>query len=283
MVSILLKFVKSQAGMRRSASGVILKAGIFIILPLSFIFLPGRAEAAISNPAPLFRALSFSEKIPILMYHYIETAPASSTLKGLYLNPNIFEGQLKEIEKEKYNSVFVSEVARSLSSKKNLPANSLALTFDDGYEDFYTTAWPLLKKYKIKATVYIIINALDKPGYLTRAQLEEISASEFVEIGSHTFNHPDLKTLNGKKADYEITKSRKALEALTNKPVLSFCYPYGRYNNYDLRLASRAGYLTALTTAAGTSHRPSELMFLTRLRPGERNGKEFSAWLKTRF
>jgi peptidoglycan/xylan/chitin deacetylase (PgdA/CDA1 family) len=223
----------------------------------------------------------YYQDIPILMYHYVEDAPTSSTLKGLYLEPEIFESQLQEINAAKYNNYFVSEIAKSLISKNPLPKDSLVLTFDDGYEDFYTNVYPLLKKYKIKATLYVIINALDKPGYLTKAQVREMAGSAYVEIGSHTFNHLDLKTLNNRKTSFEIVKSKKILENISGQPVLSFCYPYGRYNNNDLKLASQAGYLASLTTEAGTIHYQSDMQILSRLRPGNRSGAEFTAWLKS--
>ncbi|MHB8903774.1 MAG: polysaccharide deacetylase family protein [Patescibacteria group bacterium] len=285
MIATLLKSVKTNNLITNLTNNLVKNIKInssfyvfFIVFFLFSVFLVNPAKASIFN-----LKLSSAQNIPILMYHYIEPAPASSTLKGLYLDPAIFRSQLNEIKKDNYNSVFVSEAANSLISKKSLPKNSLALTFDDGYEDFYMTVFPLLKKCKIKATVYVIINALDKPGYLTKNQLRELANSEYIEIGSHTFNHPDLTTLNQFKSEYEIIKSKKALEDIINKPVLSFCYPFGRYQNYDVKLASRAGYLAALTTASGVSHNKSELMALTRLRPGARSGQEFSNWLKSLF
>lgn len=275
MISTLLKFVKSI----NLAQIIKIKSSfyaVFVVFLLFFLVLANYANASVFNLKS-----SFSRNVPILMYHYIETAPASSTMKGLYLDPAIFKSQLNEIKKEKYNSVFVSELANSLISKKSLPNNSLALTFDDGYEDFYTIVYPLLKKCKIKATVYVIINALDKPGYLTKEQLKELAGNEYVEIGSHTFNHLDLMTLNKYKAEFEIVKSKKYLETITNKPVLSFCYPYGRYNNYDVKLASRAGYLASVTTKTGTIHYQSGIQTLTRLRTGAEDGQKFLNWLKS--
>ncbi len=277
MIAILLKFVKVSNLAKKMKKNSYFSAVFTIFLLFSF-FIVNPVKASVLNLKS-----SSSQNILILMYHYIELAPASSTLKGLYLDPSIFKSQLNEIKNENFNDVFVSEVANSLISKKSLANNSIALTFDDGYEDFYTNVFPLLKKCKIKATLYVIINALDTPGYLTREQLKELSNSEYVEIGSHTFNHPDLTTLNQFKSEYEIIKSKKALEDIINKPVLSFCYPFGHYSEYDAKLAAQAGYLASVTTANGVSHDKSELMTLTRLRPGARNGSEFSTWLKSLF
>lgn len=225
------------------------------------------------------RKLPNSQKIPILMYHYIDQAPATSSLPGLYLKPLIFENQLKEIKAAGYNPLFISEIALDLKNKQTLPQKSLALTFDDGYQDFYTQAWPLLKKYNIKATLYVIINALDKPGYLKTSELKELAQSGLIEIGSHTFNHPNLKTLNARQANYEINLSRQALAKLSGGPILSFAYPYGLYNNDDLKISAKAGYLAAVSTNPGSQQSPINLMSLNRLRPNERQGSDFIKWL----
>lgn len=223
--------------------------------------------------------LGYYQAVPILMYHYIENAPARTKMAGLYLDPKIFESQISEINKEKINSVFVSEFAKTLILKKTLSSRSVILTFDDGYEDFYSIVYPLLKKYKVKATVYVIINALDKPGYLTKEQVRELANSEYVEIGSHTFNHLNLKNLNEKKAIFEIVNSKRALENISGKAILSFCYPFGLYQDFDIKLASSAGYLASVSTHSGFLHSQREIQTLTRLRPGERSGTEFKKWL----
>ena len=221
MIATLLKFVKTNNQPKNIKIKSSFYTIFFILFLLSFFFVTS-VNASVAN----FKSSS-SQNIPILMYHYVELAPATTTLQGLYLDPTIFKSQLNEIKRENFNNVFVSEVANSFILKKSLANNSIALTFDDGYEDFYTNVFPLLKKCKIKATLYVIINALDTPGYLTRKQLKELADSEYIEIGSHTFNHPDLTTLNQFKSEYEIIKSKKALEDIVNKPVLSFCYPFG--------------------------------------------------------
>lgn len=224
---------------------------------------------------------SIFQNIPILMYHYVEDAPATTTLKGIYLDPIIFENQLQDIQSGKFETVFVSEIARSIINKNPLSDKSIALTFDDGYEDFYTTIFPLLKKYKIKATVYVIINALDKKGYLTKEQVRELSRSEFVEIGSHTYNHLDLNNLNKRRASSEIVDSKKALENISGKPVFTFCYPYGHFQEYDVKLASAAGYLGSVTTRSGINHSQNNIQTMTRLRPGVRKGQKFLNWLNS--
>lgn len=225
-----------------------------------------------------FRA-GFTELAPILMYHYVEEPKATTTLKGLYLRPDIFENQLQELSQAGYQTVFVSEIAAELKAKKTIPAKTLALSFDDGYEDFYSIVFPLLKKYQVKATLYVIINKLDQPGYLTRGQAKELAASNLVEIGSHTFNHPDLRQKKFKDANFEISESRKILEQITGRPVLTFAYPFGYYNLESLKIVSSAGYLAAVSVNPGSRQAPDNLWLLNRLRPNDRQGQEFLNWL----
>ncbi|MFA5155299.1 MAG: polysaccharide deacetylase family protein [Patescibacteria group bacterium] len=221
--------------------------------------------------------------VPILMYHYIETAPATTALPGLYVPPAIFEDQLRLISQHKYNTLFISELASAIHNDSTLPSCSLALSFDDGYEDFYTQAFPRLKAYSLKGTLYVIINRLDTPGYLTRQQVREMAESGLVEIGSHTFNHPDLRAKKLKDADFEIRYSREELAKISGRPVTTLAYPYGYFNEIDEGLASSSGYLAAVSVNPGALQDKSDLWALKRLRPGQRTGAEFITWLDRWF
>jgi len=230
------------------------------------------------NQAPVKTAAA--GKLPILMYHYIEIPPAKTALPGLYLDPEIFAKQLEFIQKQGYKTMFVSELARQIKDGKTDFKKEISLTFDDGYKDFYTQAFPLLKKYQTKATLYVIINRLDQPDYISRAELKELARSGLVEIGSHTFNHPDLKTLDERRTSFEIETSRHYLSQLTGQPTLTFAYPFGRYDQADLKLAAQAGYEAAVSTDPGSWQGKYNLMALKRLRPGNRQGEAFKNWLE---
>lgn len=219
-------------------------------------------------------------ELPILMYHYISPVPKNSSLPGLYLDPKIFAQQLEIINSQGYQSVFMAEVPEIIKSRPR-EEKYIALTFDDAYEDFYAQAWPLLKKYNIKSTLYVIVNSLGQPGYINQGQLQELANSNLVEIGSHTFNHPNLQTLDHKKAEHEIVSSRQALGALIGKNISSFAYPFGLYKTDTLDIVRQADYFTAVSTAAGSGHDLDNMLNLKRLRPNSRQGKEFKHWLET--
>jgi peptidoglycan/xylan/chitin deacetylase (PgdA/CDA1 family) len=231
------------------------------------------SSAASSTPV-------FSERLPILMYHYVEIPPATTTLPNLYMKPEVFENQLQEMKKLGYSTIFMSVVATSLNKEKSLPKKSIALTFDDGYRDFYTNVFPLLKKYQIKATVYVIINALGQNNYLTKDQTKEMASSGLVEIGSHTFNHLDLRKLKKKDAVFEINYSRQALAKISGQSIMTFAYPFGYYDSRALDIVHSAGYSAAVSVKSGLIQSKNNIFLLNRVRVNNLLGQKFGQWLE---
>lgn len=218
-------------------------------------------------------------RVPILMYHYIE-APGSTTLPWLYESPEIFEAQLRTLANECYNSVFATDAANAVRGEARLPSKPIAITFDDGYDDMYTNAFPLLKKYGMKGTMYIIVNALDTPGYLTRDQVREMADSGFVEIAAHTMNHVDLSKSSDRTAYYEIAGSKSELEGIIGKPVTTFAYPYGFFASRDEAICRQAGYAGCVSTYPGQVQTFAKRYSIYRLRPGYRVGPALINWLE---
>jgi peptidoglycan/xylan/chitin deacetylase (PgdA/CDA1 family) len=106
----------------------------------------------------------------------------------------------------------------------------VTLTFDDGWTSQYTNAFPLLKKYGLKATFYILSGELtDQPDYMTAAQVKALYAGGN-EIASHTVNHPDLTTLGATKLNNQLLNSQTKLQSVIGAAVLNFASPYGAYN-----------------------------------------------------
>jgi peptidoglycan/xylan/chitin deacetylase (PgdA/CDA1 family) len=221
-------------------------------------------------------------KIPILMYHYVENVKdKKDTIRiGLNTPPKIFEEQLTTILKNEYTPVTQTEIIDFLKNKSEMPNKPIAITFDDGYEDFYTVAFPILKKYQVKATIYIIVDFLDYPNYMTRGQLDEIANSDLVEIGSHTLNHIYLKTANKNLAEKEIDESKKLLESYIQREIKSFAYPYGAFNEDAKNIVEESGYQSAVSVIPGINQSLSNEYFLYRLRPGFRTDNELIKFLE---
>jgi peptidoglycan/xylan/chitin deacetylase (PgdA/CDA1 family) len=219
-------------------------------------------------------------RVPVLMYHHIAIAPEATTLPGLYHSPAIFESQLVSLQNNCYQTVFIRDLARALDGSESLPSQSLALTFDDGYDDIYLYAFPLLKKYQMKGTMYIIVNALDTPGYLTKEQVREMADSGYVEIASHTLNHANLSQSSYSQAYYQIIDSKKELEKIIGRTVDDFAYPYGYFTSRDEQLCGIAGYLSCVSTYPGDVQNLLNRYSLYRLRPGYRVGPALLSWLE---
>ena len=214
--------------------------------------------------------------LPILMYHYVEdTMPKQSLIrKKLTINPKIFEEQLKSLSDAGFKFYFVRDIPGMLSGQIKPDKKSVVLTFDDGYKDFYSVVLPLLKKYQAKATVYVITNTIGGEIYLSDADLKELRDSGIVEIGSHTLDHVMLKEKSGQEAERQIVESKKGLEKRLGIIINTLAYPYGSFSAETVKLVQAAGYTAAVSVIPGRLQSADNLFYLSRLRPGERVGKE---------
>ena len=185
--------------------------------------------------------------IPIFSYHSIsdEKCPLSTGI-------NEFEKHLIYLNKNNYKSIFFSEV--SSSNKRNF-----IMTFDDGYKDLISNCLPLLKKYNFKATCFLVsdkigkINDWDKENknIKTKKIMDEsdirIWIKNGMKIGSHSKNHKILTKIDQNELTKEISSSKIELEKLIGEEVVSFCYPYGKFN-LDVINEVKKNYSYALTT-----------------------------------
>ncbi|HBB03018.1 MAG: hypothetical protein US89_C0004G0082 [Candidatus Peregrinibacteria bacterium GW2011_GWF2_38_29] len=197
-------------------------------------------------------------KLPILMYHYIRPLnPKMTELdRGLSLTPEEFDAQMIYLNENGFTTVFPDEMMDALDGKSVLPKKPIMLTFDDGYEDFYTNAFPIIKKYNIKAVSFLIVNYIGTNRYMTEAQILEINKSGLVDFESHSMSHPFLTRVDKERLKKEVVDSKAALEKLLGKKINYFCYPYGDLNYTSVVAAvQEAGYRSAFTVYYGYVHR----------------------------
>lgn len=206
--------------------------------------------------------------IPVLMYHYVRTVtdPTDTIGIGLSVTPAQFAAQMQHLADTGYTTLTMGEVRAILAGELALPERPIALTFDDGYRDFYTAAWPVLKKHNFKATNYVIADFIGWDAYLTWPMIEELDASGLVEIGSHTRTHGDLRVMTEERRWNEIAGSKAILEEGLGHPVTTFCYPAGKYNPEVVAAVRQAGYLTATTVEYGTKQNLQWNLELPRIR-----------------
>lgn len=241
---------------------------------------PADIKNVLSWPAPT------SLNVPILMYHYVEyVADKRDTIRqSLNIYPSTLTAQIETLKKAGYAFITPDDLSLAMRGVVDLPPKPVVLSFDDGYRDFYTDVFPILKKEYVKAVAYIVPNFLDHPNYMYTSEVKEVAASALVEIGAHTMDHMWLKGAPAKKADYEITESRNFLRKLTGQQINSFAYPYGAFDKEAMALVEKAGFLNAVSTLPGNTQSKENEYFLYRLRPGSRTGEALISYIsQTKF
>ncbi len=204
-----------------------------------------------------FRKLIPYRGVPVLMYHQIDTLDAQQDPHGLSLPADGFAHQLARLAAKGLRGATLDEVL----DHRAAPRRAVAITFDDGYEDNYSAALPLLQHYGYTATIFIATGwvGTTRPGaggyaprYLSWPQIREMAAHG-IQFASHTVNHADLPTLSATQARAELLHSRQELEQQLGCAIRHVAYPYGRYNDTVQQLAAEIGYDSGW--AAGASAR----------------------------
>ena len=172
----------------------------------------------------------------VLMYHSIREEPLGD-YASVCLRPADFEAQLAWMRESGKTFVFADEYAL-------FRPNTVALTFDDGYEDNYTTMFPLLEKYDACATIFLITKFIGREGYLTQDQIREMAESGRVKFASHTNTHANLTELEEEVLNHELGASRSALSVVPSEAKLAavLSYPNGAENRAVRAAADRKGF-----------------------------------------
>jgi len=182
-------------------------------------------------------------KPPILCYHHVaeEGDPVAT------VSPAAFRRQIERLAEEG-RVVSLEEWVRAMEKKeKGGPSRPLMLTFDDGYLDTYTEAFPVLQRHRLPATLFMVTDWVEKPGFVTWRQLREMARSGWT-IGSHTKSHPYLPDLSRGRWEEELGGSKKILEDKLQSPVALLSYPVGGYTDEIIEAVRGAGYRAACTT-----------------------------------
>jgi peptidoglycan/xylan/chitin deacetylase (PgdA/CDA1 family) len=221
----------------------------------------------------------------VLMYHRIVPQAPASDPHRVCTRAATFESHLRWLRRRGYASVSLPELARQLDGhgpeapaahgpsrrdaahrRTGRPARSVAITFDDGYQDTFLCAWPLLQRYGFSATVFVVTDAIggwndfDQPAgseparMLSAAELQALHRAS-VDVGSHSCSHPaSLVDLPEPALRDELSRSRATLEGILDAPVAHFAYPHSRHDARVEDAVRAAGYRLA---CAGTGTRSS--------------------------
>lgn len=173
----------------------------------------------ISVPNSTFK--SKSNKLIVLMYHHIDDMNFSD--RYYYVKTSSFFNQMKYLYESGYTLLTFDNIEDYEKYK-----NPIVITFDDGYEDNYLNAYPILKHFNLKATIFLIAQFIDKPTYLKTDNIKEMR--DVISFQSHTNCHPNLKTIDKDSVEKECFESRQIIENFTSEKVVAIAYPYGMYN-----------------------------------------------------
>jgi len=219
-------------------------------------------------------------RIPILMYHSI----SESSEEGRHpyfktsTSPRVFSEHIRILPARSYKVISLSSAVDLITGDSLSGKGKVAvITFDDGFEDFYTEAFPVLSRYGFCSTVFMPAGFISHAGRtfkgkkcLRWGEIRELATSG-VEFGSHTVTHPKLRDLRWDQVDMELKESKKILEDGLGKGVGSFSYPYAfpdEDHRFKIRLKSSllaSGYMNGVTTNIGTATRGDDRLFLKRI------------------
>jgi peptidoglycan/xylan/chitin deacetylase (PgdA/CDA1 family) len=147
------------------------------------------------------------------------------------------------------------ELRNHLVNKKKIEKHSFIITFDDAFESVYTIAHPILTSHKIPFIVFVTIELIGKPNYLSEEQIVALSKDSLCTIGSHGCNHVFYRNLLLHQVKEELNKSKQVLEEITNLPVRVLSFPYGYLvacSVDNIMQAKKSGYLFSFSSITGS-------------------------------
>lgn len=218
-------------------------------------------------------AFAAGEKLTILSYHEI-AEPGESLDKDYTVSPTMFVRQMDWLRNNGYRFVTVDDLLADESGRRPLPEKAVLITFDDGYRDFLTDAWPLLRAYGFGAALFVTTGHVGGCAEWDRAfgtpaellgwdELRGLAAAG-VEIGAHGRTHAALNRLSLARMVAEGRDSRQRLEAELGRPVVTMAYPFGEQNLMVRRAMAGCGYQAGLTTLPGLASLGDNVMSMPR-------------------
>jgi peptidoglycan/xylan/chitin deacetylase (PgdA/CDA1 family) len=214
-------------------------------------------------------------RIAILMYHVVDRARAPQEAKYC-CSPERFERQMRWLHESGVELLALDRLAAAIDGPAPWPAAAVAVTFDDGFRDTFRHALPILVRYRIPATMFMLADRLGahndwmtargfpERALMSSAEMLEMQAAG-VGIGSHTRTHPRLTQIDPQRAAQEIRISRERLQALTSSAVDHFAYPFGLHDENAEQAVAAAGYRTACSTRSGFNGEGIERFLLRRI------------------
>lgn len=253
-------------------------ASLAAVLPPSPKPLPSTAPSGIAGPLPTGRGdiarcatddsngTVTAYHVPVLMYHRIEpTSERGHDPVDLVVDPQVFEAQLAALKARGWNTITSAQLAATMRAGCSAPPKTFVVTLDDGHQDGYTHAFPILEKYGFVATFFIITNRIGRPRYLTWSEMLEMQAAG-MEIGSHTVSHVDEATYSRLQTDAQVIGAQRTIELQLQRRPVSFAYPYGLTPTNLVASVKASAIEVAYTTDRGAAELLANAYLLPRIR-----------------
>ena len=218
------------------------------------------------------------KRVPILMYHSVSDNLFGRSHPYYQINTSrvIFARQMRWLRQNGYRTMDLTEMLAALETGQDVSMR-VVITFDDGYQDFYTDAFPVMKQCGFGATIFLATDRIkDAPqrlegvDYLTWREVRELHA-EGIRFGSHTVTHPDLRSLGPDQIDYELAYSKDTIEQKLGTPVESFAYPFAfpeedrGFARFLMDVLENQGFDNGVSSIIGRAHSGNNRFFLPRL------------------
>jgi peptidoglycan/xylan/chitin deacetylase (PgdA/CDA1 family) len=217
--------------------------------------IPSRGSAPVFAHWPVVKAspgtVHLALHVPILMYHrVIESALAGRSLHELVVQPSLFAAQMAMLQRAGWRTIDTATLAADLAMGTPPPPKTFVVTFDDGYADGYTEAYPILRGLGFVATYFVVTGRLGRPDQLKPEDLQALAAAG-MEIGDHTIDHVDLARLSGRELRHQVVGAQLSIARMVGELPVAFAYPFGDLNDRAITTVEAAGFGIAVTNREG--------------------------------
>lgn len=228
--------------------------------------------------------------IPVLMYHHVSPHPGDMVT----VTPETFEGQMRHLAENGYSALSLDELLSAIRREWTPPRKAVAITFDDGWLDNRTHAFPVLRKYRLRAAVFVVTDWVERASaggargetiadlphrearrlakrgetrgvVLDWERIGEMQASGFVEFHSHTASHAMCDRLDPDAVAEELRSSKRVLEERLGCPCPYLCWPFGKFSKEAVALARETGYRALFTTRPGVVRKGTDPFDIPRI------------------
>jgi peptidoglycan/xylan/chitin deacetylase (PgdA/CDA1 family) len=216
-------------------------------------------------------------RIPILLYHQISVTTPEEDPTRIGIPPKTFEAQMNYLYCHGFSTITLDDLTNMKDDKNNNLNRWFVITFDDGYLDNYTNAFPILQKYGFVATIFAVTDFIGKNHswglgksvrYMDWAHAREM-VKYGISFGSHTCTHPDLTRLDDKTLLSELIISKQIIEEQLGSPVRHLAYPFGKYDFRVMQMCKLAGYDSAYAAWWSNDERYSRERLQIKLKDGK--------------